>query len=110
MRSPVHIQAFLGPTWWERAWPLHRSTVRAFLSDSMPSGKLELDAIDTVAGVIRGRFAAALRTFNRVPAETLNVRGAFFGRLIVDRRFVNPFGWAPIFDLDCDRIRDAVAM
>jgi hypothetical protein len=77
----------------------------------MPSGNLELDTIDTVGGVIRGRFAVALRSFNRVPAETLNVRAAFFGRLRVDHRFgERPVLWAPMFDRDCERIRDAVAM
>lgn len=109
--SPVYVEAFLEPTWWERAWPLHGRRIRSFLSDSMPPGKLELDTIDTVGGVIRGRFAVALRSFNRVPAETLNVRGAFFGRLNVEHRFgAPPVLWAPMFDRDCERIRDAVAM
>jgi hypothetical protein len=77
----------------------------------MPPGKLELDTIDTVGGVIRGRFAVALRSYNRVPAETLNVRGAFFGRLSVERRFHDPpVLWAPMFDRDCERILNAVAM
>ena len=111
LRSPVFVEAFLVPTWWERAWPLHGRVIRSFLSDSMPPGKLELDTIDTLGGVIRGRFAAALRSFNRVPAETLNVRGAFFGRLSVEHRFDEPpVLWAPMLDRDCARILDAVAM
>jgi hypothetical protein len=109
--SPVYVEAFLEPTGWERAWPLHGRRIRAFLSDSMPPGKLELDTIDTVGGVMRGRFAVALRSSNRVPAETLNVRGAFFGRLSVERRFHDPpVLWAPMFDRDCERILNAVAM
>ena len=111
LRSPVYVEAVLDPTGWERAWPLHGRGMHFFLSDSMPPGKLELDTIDTVGGVIRGRFTVALRSFNRVPAETLNVRGAFFGRLSVEHRFDEPpVLWAPMLDRDCERIRDAVAM
>ncbi len=111
LRSPVYVEAVLEPTGWDRAWPLHGRGIRFFLSDSMPPGKLELDTIDTVGGVIRGRFTVALRSFNRVPAETLNVRAAFFGRLSVEHRFSDhPVLWAPMFDRDCERIRDAVAM
>jgi len=111
MRTPVFVEAFLEPSAWERAWPLHRREIHSFLSDSMPPGRLELDTIDTVSGVIKGRFAAALRSANRVPAETLNVQGAFFGRIHMERRFGDRgVGWSPLFDLDCERIRDAVAM
>ena len=109
--SPVYAEAVLEPTGWERVWPLHGGRIRFFLSDSMPSGKLELDAIDTVGGVIKGRFAVALRSSNQVPAETLNVRGAFFGRLSVEHRFDEPpVLWAPMFDRDCERILNAVEM
>lgn len=109
--SPVYVESFLEPNAWERAWPLHGHRIRSFLSDSMPPGRLELDTIDTVAGLIRGRFDVALRSFDRVPAETLTVRGAFFGRLSVKRRFGEPqLHWAPELDRDCERIRDAVYM
>jgi len=109
--SPVYVESVLEATAWERAWPLHGRRIRSFLSDSMPPGKLELDTIDTVAGVIRGRFTVALRSFNRAPAETLDIRGVFFGRLSVDHRFNMPqVRWAPEFDRDCERIRDAVSM
>jgi hypothetical protein len=109
--SPVYVESFQEPTAWERAWPIHGGRIRSFLSDSMPPGKLQLDTIDTVAGVIKGRVDVALRSFNRVPAETLTVRGAFFGRLGVERRFGEAAGpWARELDRDCQRIRDAVSM
>lgn len=110
MRSPVHVESYLEPTFWERLWPLHDRRNRAFLSDSMPPGQLQLDTIDTVARVIRGRFEVALRSFNRAPAETLLVRGAFFGRLSVDHRPGGPVRWTPLFDRDCERIRNEVSM
>ena len=111
MRSPVHVQGFLEPTALQRAWPLHGRVDRAFLSDSMPRGKLELDTIDTVAEVIKGRFSVGLRSFNRSPAETLIVHGAFFGRLSTEHRFGElPIRWTPLFDRDCESIRNAVLM
>jgi len=75
MRSPVHAESYLDPTELERAWPVHGRKDRVFLSDSMPWGKLELDTIDTVAAVIKGRFSVGLRSFNRSPAETLSSDG-----------------------------------
>jgi hypothetical protein len=110
MRSPVHVESYLEPTVSERLWPMHGRRDRAFLSDSMPSGQLQLETIDTVARVIRGRFEVALRSFHRIPAETLLVRGTFFGRLSVDHRSGEPVRWTPLFDRDCERIRNAVSM
>jgi hypothetical protein len=111
MRSPVHVQGFLEPTAMQRAWPLHRRVDRAFLSDSMPWGKLELDTIDTVAAVIKGRFSVGLRSFNRSPAETLIVHGAFFGRLGTNHTLGEPpIRWSPMFDRDCESIRNSVLM
>jgi hypothetical protein len=111
MRTPVYMEAFLEPSAWERAWPLQRREIHSFLSDSMPSGSLELDTIDTVGGVIKGRFAAALRSVNRLPAETLKVHGAFFGRIHMERRFGDRgLGGSPLFDLDCERIRNALGI
>jgi hypothetical protein len=109
--SPVAAEAFLNPSIWDRVWPLHRREIRSFISDSMPPGRLELESIDTTAGVIKGRFAVKLRSFNRAPAETLDVRGAFFGGLRVTRRLGERVPrWAPEFNRDCERIRNAVSM
>jgi len=111
MRSPVHAESYLEPTALERAWPLHRRVDHAFLSDSLPWGKLELDTIDTVGAVIKGRFAVSLRSFNRSPAETLIVHGTFFGRLRTNRiPGEPPIRWTPLFDRDCESIRNAVLM
>jgi hypothetical protein len=111
MRSPVHVQGFLEPTALQRAWPLHGRVDRAFLSDSMPWGKLELDTIDTIAAVIKGRFSVGLRSFNRSPAETLIVHGAFFGRMSMNHTLGQPpIRWTPLFDRDCESIRNAVLM
>jgi hypothetical protein len=111
MRSPVHAESYLEPTALERAWPLYRRVDHAFLSDSMPWGKLELDTIDTVTAVIKGRFSVGLRSFNRSPAETLIVRGAFFGRLGTNHILREPpIRWTPLFDRDCESIRNAVLM
>jgi hypothetical protein len=110
MRSPVHVESYLEPTFWERLWPLYGRRDRVFISNSLPSGQLQLDTIDTVARVIRGRFEVALRSLNRARAETLLVRGAFFGRLSVDHRPGGPVRWTPLFDRDCERIRNAVSM
>jgi hypothetical protein len=109
--SPVAAEAFLNPSTWDRIWPLRRRYRRSFISDSMPPGRLELESIDTVAGVIKGRFAVQLRSFNRAPAETLNVRGAFFGRLRVQRMLGERVPrWAPEFDRDCERVRHAISI
>jgi hypothetical protein len=111
MRSPVQVQGFLEPTAMQRAWPLHGRVDRAFLSDSMPWGTLELDTIDTVAAVIKGRFSVGLRSFNRSPAETLVVHGTFFGRLRTNQILGEPpIRWTPLFDRDCESIRNAVLM
>ena len=111
MRSPVHAESYLDPTEFERAWPVHGHKDRVFLSDSMPWGKLELDTIDTVAAVIKGRFSVGLRGFNRSPAETLIVHGAFFGRLRTNHILGEPrIRWTPLFDRDCESIRNAVLM
>jgi hypothetical protein len=108
--SPVSAEAFLLPGFWQRAWPLKRTGVRAFISDSMPTGSLTLEAVDSTRGVIKGHFVVVLRSFNRTPAETLRVRGTFFGRLLIDPRFPGPWArWAPNYDRDCDRIRNVVS-
>jgi hypothetical protein len=106
--SPVSSEAFIAPTGWQRIWPLRGSSNRPFLSDSMPPGTLVLERVDSV---IQGRFDVTLRSFNRTPAETLHVRGTFFGRLDVQPRYPRPRAhWAPEFHTDCERIRDAVPM
>jgi hypothetical protein len=109
--SPVSAEAFVQPTSWQRIWPLRGERYRAFLSDSMPPGSLMLDTIDSANGVIKGRFTVSLRSMNRTPAETLHVRGTFFGRLDLQQHFPRPKGKrAPGFHTDCERIRDAVSM
>jgi len=109
--SPVSAEAFVPATRWQRIWPLHGGKHRAFLSDSMPDGNLVLDTVDSANGVIKGRFNVSLRSFNRAPAETLAVQGSFFGRLDLRQPFPRPRGrWAPMFQTDCERIRNAVSM
>ena len=109
--SPVSAYADLAPTLWQRIWPLSGARYRPFVSDSMPRGTLVLDVVDSANGIIKGHFNAALRSFNRTPAETLFVRGAFFGRVDLRQHFLRPKAkWAPGIQTDCERIRDAVAM
>ena len=106
--SPVSSDAFIAPTGWARVWPIRGKAIRPFLSDSMPPGKLVLERVDSI---IRGHFEVSLRSFNRVPAETLRVRGTFFGRLAVQPDFPRPREhWAPNYQTDCERIRNAVSM
>jgi hypothetical protein len=106
--SPVSSDAFIAPAGWARIWPLRGKSVRPFLSDSMPPGKLILERVDSI---IRGRFEVSLRSFNRVPAETLHVRGTFFGRLAIYPYSPRPRQhWAPNYQTDCERIRNAVSM
>ena len=109
--SPVSVEAFLQPTAWQLIWPLRGGRSRAFLSDSMPTGTLTLESVDPVNGIIKGRFAVSLRSFNRSPAETLDVRGTFFGRLQIEPRFPRPsMRWSPLFERDCERIRNAISI
>jgi len=109
--SPVSAEAFVPPTRWQRMWPYRGIRLRAFLSDSMPAGVLALDEVDSANRIIKGHLNVSLRTFNRTPAETLNVRGSFFGRLDVGRPSPGARGrWAPPFQADCERIRNAVSM
>jgi hypothetical protein len=109
--SPVSAEAFVPPTRWQRIWPYRGISYRAFLSDSMPPGSLVLDEVDSANRIIKGHFKVSLRTVNRTPAETLNVRGTFFGRLDFGPPFPRPKArWAPPFQTDCERIRDAVSM
>ena len=106
--TPVSSDAFIAGTGWERVWPLRGNGNRPFISDSMPAGKLVLERVDSI---IKGRFDVSLRSFNRVPAETLYVRGTFFGRLSIHPDFAQPRErWAPMFQTDCERIRNAVSM
>lgn len=109
--SPVSAEAFIPPTRWQSIWPYRGIMYRAFLSDSMPPGTLVLDEVDSAKRIVKGRFSVSLRSFNRTPAETLNVRGTFFGRLDFGPPTSRPKGrWAPPFQTDCERIRDAVSM
>jgi hypothetical protein len=109
--SPVSAEAFVPPTRWQRIWPYRGIEYRAFLSDSMPPGSLVLDEVDSANRIIKGHFSVSLRSVNRTPAETLNVRGTFFGRLDFGPPFHRPRArWAPPFQTDCERIRDAVSM
>jgi len=109
--SPVSAEAFAEPTRWQRIWPLHGEKYRAFLSESMPPGRLVLDAVDSANALIKGHFNVSLRSVNRTPAETLHVRGTFLGRLDLQQHFPRPRRrWAPLFQTDCERIRDAVSM
>jgi len=106
--TPVSSDAFIARTGLERVWPLRGNGIRPFVSDSMPAGKLVLERVDSI---IKGRFDLSLRSFNRVPAETLHVRGTFFGRLSIHPDFARPREhWAPAFQTDCERIRNAVSM
>ena len=105
--TPVSADAFIAPTGWQRIWPLRGVRNRAFLSDSMPAGNLILERVDSL---IKGRFEVSLRSFNRTPAETLHVRGTFFGRLSIHNAPRPHAHWAPTFQTDCERIRNAVSM
>lgn len=109
--SPVSAEAFVAPTRWQSIWPLRGDRHRAFLSASMPAGSLVLDTVDSANGVIKGHFHVSLRSFDRTPAETLNVRGNFFGRLDLRQPFYrSKVRWAPGFRTDCETIRNAVSM
>lgn len=105
--TPVSAYAYIASTGWQRIWPLRGQRNRPFLSDSMPLGSLILERVDSV---VKGRFEVSLRSFNRAPAETLNVRGTFFGRLLVNNSPRSPVRWAPGYQTDCERIRNAVSM
>lgn len=104
--SPVSAEAFLAPTRWQRIWPLRGNRRRAFIStDSMPPGSLVLVAVDSANALIEGYFTVSLISFDRTPAETLHVRGNFFGRLDLRQPFPGPrVQWAPGFRTDCDAI------
>ena len=109
--TPVSAEAFLQPTTWQRIWPLRGDRTRSFLSDSMPPGSLILDTVDSTNRVLKGRFSASLRSVNKTPAETLHVRGTFLGRFDVQPTYPRPAArWSPMFDRDCERIRNAVSM
>ncbi len=108
--SPVSAEAFLGPSAWDRAWPIRGREIRGFISDSMPPGNLILETSDSLNGVVRGRLAVSLRSYNRVPAETLHVKAAFFGRVSMPEFPWRDLRWSPMFDRDCERIRNAVSM
>lgn len=111
LRSPVSAEAFLPPTLWQRIWPVHGARRRAFLSDSTARGSLVLDTVDSTNAVVKGRFSVSLSSLDRAPAETLFVRGKFFGRLDLGRDLDGPRQrWAPGMRTDCERIRDAVPL
>jgi hypothetical protein len=108
--SPVSAEALVGPTLWERIWPLRGANYRAFFSDPMSQGVLILDAVDSANAIVEGHFSVALRGVNRSP-ETLLVRGTFFGRVdLIERSSRHEAKWPPRFRTDCERIRDAVWM
>jgi hypothetical protein len=110
-RSPVSAEAFLKPSGWQLLWPLRGKRMYVFISDAMPPGKLLLDSVDSANAVITGRFSVSLRSIDRTPAETLHVRGNFFGRLDLRQHFPRPRAqWAPGIRTDCERIRNAVSM
>jgi hypothetical protein len=110
-RSPVSAEAFLYPRGWQLIWPLRGTRGHAFISDAMSAGRLDLDTVDSANGVIKGRFSVSLRSIDRTPAETVHVRGTFFGRLHLLQHFPGPRPrWAPDIQTDCERIRDAVSM
>ena len=111
LRSPVSAEAVVPPTRWERIWPLHGARYHPFRSGSASRGTLVLDTVDSAKAIVRGRFNVSLRSFEGAPAETLSVRAAFFGRLLLPRNYTGRRAqWAPEMRTDCERIRDAVAM
>ena len=111
LRSPVSAEAVVPPTRWERIWPLNGARNHPFRSDSAARGTLVLDTVDSAKAILKGRFNVALRNAEGAPAETLFVRGAFFGRLIFPRTYAaRRATWAAGMRTDCERIRDAVAM
>lgn len=110
--TPVSAEAFIQPTSWQRIWPLRGAKFRSFLSDSMPPGSLILDTVDSTSRIVKGRFSVSLRSVNKTPAETLDVRGTFLGRIAVVQSTLpsRSLTWSPRFDRDCERIRNAVSM
>jgi hypothetical protein len=78
--SPVTAGYFVTSRrpWSPRPLP---SDVKFFISDSMPAGVLNLDALDIPAGTIKGRFGVGLRTANQRPPDTVFMTGSFYGRV-----------------------------
>jgi hypothetical protein len=120
-QTPVHVAAYLRPRGLLAVWPHLRvawprlgvvwprsDAGRALLSDSTPPGVLALDTLDLTGGRIYGRFRAAVRSYNRTPAESLAVAGTFWGRVRTLDDGAWPGGqprWAPGFDRDCAAAR-----
>ena len=108
--TSIHAEAYLdrgGRGAWWAPWS-RRPADRAFLSDSTPPGVLELDTLDLAGGRVYGRFRMVVRSFNRVPAESLAATGTFWGRVrTVDfsRWRTHPLRWAPDMDRNCAAIR-----
>src|SRR5262245_42171377 len=87
LSSPVSIYASVEPRLWQRASPLRLRRYRPFISDSLRPGILTLDTVDSANGIIKGRFAASLTTFDEPPVRRTNVRGNFYGRLSINTHF-----------------------
>jgi hypothetical protein len=120
-RTPVHAEAYLPPRGVPAVWPRvvdvwprfgalgpRVGASRGFHSDSTPPGVLELDTLDLAGGRIYGRFRAAVRSYDGVPAASLGVVGTFWGRVRTVEYPAPPGGrarWAPGFDRDCAAAR-----
>lgn len=86
--------------WLPRPW---RFTGHFYISDSMPPGTLNVDTLDFSSGAISGRFSVGVRTYNKKPADSLFVTGAFAGRVLTPKSSRDrPIRWSPQQGRDCN--------
>jgi hypothetical protein len=86
--------------WLPRRWA---RTFQFFITDSVPSGILELDTLDLKSGAISGRFRVGVRTVNEQPANSLFIAGGFTGRVRTSSiARTRPTKFSPQMGRDCN--------